>query len=90
MCKSAKTGKPFCHQAVCVQAVMQQAGADLSLHEVITLARAWSVDGSVVPVKHVLACFAPSSEVEHDVGQESWSRSGELSFLLQAHASQTV
>jgi hypothetical protein len=37
-----------------VQAALQREGVDFSLHEVITLARQWSHDGTVIPCKDVL------------------------------------
>ena len=54
-----------------MQVAMQRAGVVVSLHEVITLARAWSANGAGVPVASVLSCFAPQSEADHHPGRNS-------------------
>jgi hypothetical protein len=49
-----------------IQAELQRAGVDFSLHEVITLAREWSADCAIVPVDRVLAVLDPTGNGHDD------------------------
>jgi hypothetical protein len=50
-----------------LQAALQREGVDFTLHEVITLARRWSHDGSAIPCKQVLDTVLPSSHDDTSV-----------------------